>query len=165
MPVKRRKRQALITLTSILALLAIDQYSKALVFRNLNVGESVPLIKNILHITFVANTGAAFGLFKDSTAVFIAISIVAIAFISMLILRSIKQGGLQSRPVFNYGLIMIFSGAVGNLIDRLHFSYVIDFIDIRIWPVFNIADSSITIGTLFLLFSFPRPSQGLHLSQ
>lgn len=159
MPVKRRKRQALITLISILALLAIDQYSKTLVFHRLDVGESIPLIKNILHITFVTNTGAAFGLFKNSTLVFVLISILAIAVIATLILRSIKKGNLLSRPWLNYGLILILSGAIGNLIDRLRFSYVIDFIDVRIWPVFNISDSAITIGTLLLLLSLTRPSR------
>ena len=158
-PVKRRKRQALITLISILALLVIDQYSKTLVFHRLNVGESIPLIKNILHITFVTNTGAAFGLFKSSTLVFVVISIIAIAVIATLILRSIKKGNLLSRPWLNYGLVLILSGAIGNLIDRLRFSYVIDFIDVRIWPVFNIADSAITIGTLLLLLSLTRPSR------
>jgi len=162
-PVKRRKRQALITLISILALLVIDQYSKTLVFHRLNVGESIPLIKNILHITFVTNTGAAFGLFKSSTLVFVVISIIAIAVIATLILRSIKKGNLLSRPWLNYGLVLILSGAIGNLIDRLRFSYVIDFIDVRIWPVFNIADSAITIGTLLLLLSLTRPSQCLTL--
>jgi len=163
MPVKRRKRQALITLISILALLAIDQYSKALVFHRLDVGESIPLIKDILHITFVTNTGAAFGLFKDSTLAFVVISILAIAVIAILILRSIKKCDLLSRPWLNYGLILILSGAIGNLIDRLRFSYVIDFIDVRIWPVFNIADSAITIGTLLLLLSLTRPSRFLTL--
>jgi signal peptidase II len=59
-----------------------------------------------------------------------------------------------SKPFFNFGLILIVSGALGNLIDRLRFGYVIDFIDVRIWPVFNIADSAITIGTLLLFISF-----------
>lgn len=157
MPIKRRKKPALITLVSILVILAIDQFSKTLVFQSLKIGESIPLIKNILHITFVSNTGAAFGLFKNSSLIFIVISIVAIVIISTIILRSIKKDEFLSSSMFNYGLILIISGAMGNLIDRLRFGYVVDFIDIRVWPVFNIADASITIGTLLLILSLFHP--------
>jgi len=134
-------------------ILGIDQWSKALIQLNLLVGDSIPIIRNVLHITFVTNTGAAFGFFKDSTWVFIAISLVAILAISILIFRAIKRQEFLSNPLFNFGLILIISGAIGNLVDRLRFTYVIDFIDFRIWPVFNVADSSITIGTLLLILS------------
>jgi signal peptidase II len=153
MPGKRRKRAALIPVLCILSLLAIDQSFKALVHIRLKVGESIPIITGILHITFVTNKGAAFGLFKEATSIFIAISIVAVIFIAILISRSIKRGEFSSNTVFNYGLVFIVSGALGNLVDRLRFGYVIDFIDVRIWPVFNIADSAITIGTLLLVLS------------
>lgn len=154
MPVKRRDAQALISILAILAILTIDQFSKALVRLKLGLGESIPIIRNILHFTHVRNTGSAFGLFKNSTLFFVLISVVAIIFISILILRSIKKRDFLSRPVFDSGLILIMSGALGNLIDRLRFGYVLDFIDFRIWPVFNIADSAITIGTFLLLLSF-----------
>ncbi len=153
MQIKRREKQALISLVVILLILAIDQCSKAMVSLNLKIGESIPLIKGALYITYVRNTGAAFGLFKDSTLVFSAISVVAVVFISGLILRSIARGQFLSRPAFDWGLILILSGAMGNLIDRLRLSYVIDFIDVRIWPVFNIADSSITIGTTLIILT------------
>ena len=154
MPVKRRDAQALISILAILAILTIDQFSKALVRLKLGLGESIPIIRNVLHFTHVRNTGSAFGLFKNGTLFFILISVVAIIFISILILRSIKKAEFLSRPVFDSGLILIVSGALGNLIDRLRFGYVLDFIDFRIWPVFNIADSAITIGTFLLLLSF-----------
>ena len=140
-------------------ILFLDQFSKALVISNLKTGESIPLIKNILHVTFVKNTGAAFGLFKNGTIVFILISLAAVIFISTLIVKSIKKGNFFSRPLFNTGLIFIVSGAIGNLADRLRLGYVIDFIDVRIWPVFNIADTFITIGTLLIIISFSLTSQ------
>ena len=153
MPIKRRKDQAVISIGSILLILALDQCLKSIIRLKLDVGESIPLINNILHVTFVTNTGAAFGLFKNSTLLFVIISLVAILFTSVLITLSIKRHEFLSRPVFNFGLILITSGALGNLIDRLRFGYVVDFIDVRIWPVFNIADSSITIGTFLLILS------------
>lgn len=156
MPVKRRERQTVISAVFIFAILAIDQISKTLIVINLAIGQSIPIINNILHITFVKNTGAAFGLFKNSTPVFIAISVIAVAFIAGLILNSIKKANFFSNKAFDIGLILILSGALGNLIDRLKCGYVIDFIDFRIWPVFNIADTSITIGTILLLISLKR---------
>jgi len=154
MQVKGRKYQALIVPFCILLILSLDQYLKAMVHLRLDVGDSIPVINNILHITYVTNTGAAFGLFKSNTLVFILIAIVAILFTSTLILRSLRKGEFLLRPLFNIGLILIVSGAIGNLIDRLRFGYVIDFIDVRIWPVFNIADASITTGTFLLILSF-----------
>ncbi len=154
MPIQRRKKQALIYILSIIALLAIDQYSKFIVASKLSVGQSIPIIENILHITFITNTGAAFGLFKNSTLLFITISVMVVGFISILLLKSLKKEDFLSKGVFNSSLILIISGALGNLIDRLKFTYVIDFIDVRIWPVFNIADISITIGTFLLILTF-----------
>ncbi|MBU1853911.1 MAG: signal peptidase II [Candidatus Omnitrophica bacterium] len=154
MPVTRRKNQALISIFSILLILAIDQYSKLLVRLKFTVGESLPLIRNIFHITYVSNKGAAFGLFKNFTLIFIMISIVVIVYILLVVLKSIKGGKFLSDPIINFGLILIIAGALGNLIDRLKFGYVTDFLDFRIWPVFNIADIAITIGTFFLILSF-----------
>ncbi|MFC1624135.1 signal peptidase II [Candidatus Omnitrophota bacterium] len=159
MSVTRGKPQALIAILFILVILAIDQYSKFLVQLKLSLGESIPIIKNILHITFVGNAGAAFGLFKNSTWVFIVTSVVAIIFISILLSSLIKKGEFLSQPLFSSCLILIVAGAFGNLIDRLRFGYVVDFIDLRIWPVFNIADTSITIGAILLIFTF-MPSRG-----
>ena len=162
MSIQRRQNQILIYIVSILLILAIDQYAKLIVSKNLFVGQSIPIIKNIFHITFVTNTGAAFGLFKNSTLFFIVISVVVICFIAILLLNSIKKQDFLLKPAFNSSLILIVAGAMGNLIDRLRFSYVVDFIDVRIWPVFNVADISITIGTfLFMLvFLFPIKASG-----
>ena len=154
MPIQRRKQQGIVFFVSIFAILIVDQSLKSLVRLKLAVGESIPLINNIFHITYVTNTGAAFGLFKNSAIFFIIISVVAIVLIAGLILKSIKRAEFMANPRFDLGLIMIVSGAIGNLADRLKFGYVIDFIDVRIWPVFNIADTSITIGTMLLILSY-----------
>lgn len=153
---RKRISSIIVSILSIIAVLLVDQFSKQQVSLKLSVGQSIPIIKNVLHITFVRNTGAAFGLFKNSAVFFILVSIAAILVILTILARSIKQEGFSGKDLFNFGLILIMSGAFGNLIDRLKFGYVIDFIDIRIWPVFNIADSSVTVGTLILVAYFMR---------
>ncbi|MFH1782682.1 MAG: signal peptidase II [Candidatus Omnitrophota bacterium] len=158
MPVKGRKKQFLIATCLVSIVLILDRFTKLFIKENLGVGESIPLIKNIFHITYVRNTGAAFGLFKNSTHFFIIISIIAIVIIASILIKRIKKGELLKDLVLNIGFIMIFSGAFGNLIDRLKMGYVVDFIDVRIWPVFNIADISITIGTCLLIASLLLPN-------
>ncbi len=139
----------LLNVLCIFLVLLIDQVSKAIISSKLSLGQSIPIIKNVLHIASVRNTGAAFGLFKSSTYFFIAVSIAAIIIIGAMLIKSIRNKWL-----LNIGLILIMSGALGNLIDRVRLGYVIDFIDFRVWPVFNIADSAITIGTILLIVSF-----------
>ncbi|MFA4992071.1 MAG: signal peptidase II [Candidatus Omnitrophota bacterium] len=153
MPVKRGKTQGIICVLVFLAVLALDQVTKSIVHSTFSAGQSVPIVKNALHFTFVRNTGAAFGLFKNSTNFFVLVSILAVAFISVVIYRSVRKGEFLNNYFCNFGLILVMAGAFGNLIDRVRFSYVIDFIDVRIWPVFNIADSAITIGSVILVIA------------
>ncbi len=158
MPIKgRKKKEIILSFLSIALIISIDQSTKLLIRHNLKIGDSIPILKNILHITFVSNTGAAFSLFKNSTLLFVLVSIIAILIISRLIIRSINRGDFLHNIGVNISFILILSGALGNLIDRLNLSYVVDFIDVRIWPVFNIADISITIGTFLLVcyYAFP----------
>ncbi len=125
----------------------IDRVSKLFIFRNFTQGYSFPVFKNILHITPVCNNGAAFGLFKElNLFVFIAISIFASLFIAYIIFIKKPKSRLLVLALF-----LILSGAIGNLTDRITYGYVLDFIDLRVWPVFNIADSAITIGALLIL--------------
>lgn len=100
------------------------------------------------HLTLVRNTGAAFGLFRDQTIIFILISAAAIIFIGFYLIKK--------KTSYYLPLALILGGAVGNLIDRLRFGYVVDFIDLRFWPVFNVADSCITIGAVILFFVIIR---------
>lgn len=122
----------------------LDQLSKFLAVRFLQLNTSVSLIKNFLYMTLVHNRGAAFGMLKNQLFLFVMISFFAILFI-FLHLKNKKNPFL-----FKISLSLILSGAVGNLIDRLRFGYVIDFLDLRFWPVFNLADSALTIGALLL---------------
>ena len=136
--------------------LILDQFTKFLALRNLAQNQSIALIKNIFHLTLIFNRGAAFGVFKNYTILFIAASFLAILFI-ILSLRKNRKIGLS-----NISLGLILSGAAGNLIDRIRLGCVVDFLDFRIWPVFNIADSMITVGAVLLAFSILRRADAPH---
>ena len=126
----------------VLCILSLDQLSKLLVTRNFLYHESLPVIKGIFHITLIHNRGAAFGILKDQLSLFIFTSVFAI----ILIILKLKDTG----KYYGLSLSLILAGALGNLIDRLFLGYVIDFLDFRIWPVFNVADTAITIGAVLL---------------
>jgi signal peptidase II len=148
-PVRERKKIFLIFLT----ILIVDQFTKLLILKIIPENQSIAIIKNIFHLTLIRNTGAAFGIFKDSHFFLISISIVAI----ILIFINLKSPLLLYKNSIDFKIklssILILSGAIGNLIDRLRYGYVIDFLDFRVWPVFNVADSSITIGAILLGYS------------
>ncbi|OGX38046.1 MAG: signal peptidase II [Omnitrophica WOR_2 bacterium RIFCSPHIGHO2_02_FULL_52_10] len=112
-------------------------------------GESLPVIHNVLHMTLVHNTGVAFGFFKDQGIVFIVIPIIAIFLLIFNIYYYRRNDQALSR-IYIIAFSLILGGAIGNLIDRIVYGHVIDFIDFRIWPVFNIADSAITIGAVII---------------
>lgn len=124
----------------------LDQLTKQLVKANFQLNESLPIIKNILHFTYITNTGSAFGLFKSFNIFFIIFSIIVVLAI-FYFMRKIKQN--ERLMQFSVGLLL--GGTIGNLIDRISYGYVVDFIDFRIWPVFNVADSAITISIILLI--------------
>ena len=129
---------------TIIAILFFDQFSKTILSRLLSLNTPVCLIKNFFYLTLVHNRGAAFGVLKNQVVFFIFAALVAIIAISL----GLKQ---KNKPrIYNLALAFILAGATGNLIDRLRFGYVIDFLDFRVWPVFNFADSFITVGAVFL---------------
>lgn len=133
-------------------ILILDQISKFIICRVILPGSSFPVIKNIFHLTYVQNKGAAFGLFPNQTLFFISITLLTIFLILFFHQRLSKKGGPLS-----WALGLILGGALGNLIDRIRLKAVIDFLDFSLkghhWPSFNIADSAITIGAIILLFS------------
>ncbi|MEK7849150.1 MAG: signal peptidase II [Chloroflexota bacterium] len=128
-----------------------DQLTKLWVRSYLTVGESVPLLGPV-RLTHVANPGAVFGL-PGHPLVLIAL-ILIVLFVLVLTYRQPYFDSLLLRPVLG----MLLGGGVGNLIDRLRLGYVTDFVDLRVWPVFNLADSVIVVGTIALLYFvlFPK---------
>ena len=128
-----------------LVVLAVDQFTKYLVVNHFLVGESVPILENIIHFTYVRNQGAAFGIMQGQQFIFI-IATVAILVAIVIFYKELPLHNFMNR----FALGLVLGGAIGNLIDRVRLGYVIDFIDFRIWPVFNIADSSVIIAvTIF----------------
>ena len=129
-----------------LTIIVLDQLTKFLITQNLKLNQSIPIIKNILHLTYVTNTGSAFGLFKSLNIFFIFFSIIVIIAIFYYLKKRINNEKLMK---FSIGLLL--GGTIGNLIDRLIYGYVTDFIDFRIWPVFNFADSAVTVSIILLI--------------
>ncbi len=128
------------------SLVLVDQLTKILASAHLKLGETYPILKNAFHLTLIYNSGAAFGFFKKRAALFIFISVIAI----LLILFYAKRFGRNYRFA-RLGLLLILAGTIGNLIDRIRFGYVVDFIDLRVWPVFNFADILISTGGILLI--------------
>ncbi len=138
-----------------LSILFTDQLTKLLATQNLLLNQSVPLIKGIFHLTLIRNRGAAFGILKNQTPLFISVSILAV----ILIYFALRNNKHKKYSFYNISLAFILAGALGNLIDRLRLGYVIDFLDFRVWPVFNVADSAITIGAILLGWSMLRSTE------
>lgn len=139
----------LISVITVIMVIVTDRITKNFFSKLLTEGETIPVIKDIFHFTLVHNTGMAFGLFKDHGIVFIIIPVIAIALLVYNIYYYRENEYLSRSYIFAFSLIM--GGAIGNLIDRIHIGHVIDFLDFRIWPVFNIADSAITVGAVIIL--------------
>jgi signal peptidase II len=140
----------------VLTILALDQLTKFLAGKALALNQSVPVINGIFHITLIHNRGAAFGILKNQTTLFIFTSLLAI----VLIYANIKSHKNRSSPIYGLSLSLILSGAVGNLIDRILYGYVVDFLDFRIWPVFNVSDTAITIGAILLGYAILKSKDG-----
>ena len=133
-------------------LVLADQISKVMVRKSMTLYESIPIIKDFFHFTYVTNDGMAFGInFPFGIYIFSAISAIFTAFL-LWYLWTIKNDGL----ILRIGITLILSGAIGNLIDRVFLGSVVDFLDFMIgdfhWYVFNLADSYVTIGMGFVLY-------------
>ena len=138
----------------IVSIIALDQWSKWAIKTSFNLYQSKPIIQDLLHFTYVTNDGMAFGLsFPGGKHVILIMTILLTGFIVGFLWKE-KNG----HPLIKYGLALILSGAIGNLIDRMLYGKVVDFLDLMIgnfhWYIFNIADSSVTIGMiLFIIHS------------
>ena len=138
----------------VVLLVAADQLSKCAVRLAVAPARSLPLIPHALHLTYVQNTGMAFGLFQGSLGWLVLCSLG----VSVWLARELSRQAPRPRPM-QWGLMLVLSGAIGNLIDRVWLGYVVDFIDLRVWPVFNLADSAITVGVVLLLWQAIRPKR------
>ena len=126
-----------------LGVLFLDQGTKYLVNTKMIAGQSIPVIEGVFHLTYVQNRGAAFGILQGQTIFFMLVSVVILGLILYLLPRIPPDHSLLC-----VALGFLLGGAVGNLLDRILHSFVIDFFDFRIWPVFNIADIAIVSGVI-----------------
>ena len=139
------------------SIVAADQAVKMYVHTHFMLHESIDVIPGFFNLTYVRNTGAAFGFLADSAPWFREAFFLSMPPIALLIILAIMRGVLESDRWTIVSLSMVFGGAIGNFIDRIRFRYVIDFLDFHIqkkyvWPAFNIADMAIVGGVGVLLF-------------
>lgn len=145
---------------AVVLLTLLDLGTKWQISANFRIGQSLKLIPGFFNLTLVHNTGAAFGLGNRWPMWgFVIISLVAIGLVGFLLTKMDP-----SEKLSRAGMVLITSGAIGNLVDRIRFGYVVDFLDVYIgkhhWPAFNVADSYITIGAcLFALDLFLHPKK------
>jgi signal peptidase II len=137
-------------LAAILVLVG-DQLTKLLVLHSFTPNETRVAIPHMLWWTYVQNTHGAFGLFGNSAPLLIVMAIIVLG-VFWVAFRDAARNSLLVRIAFG----AIVGGAIGNIVDRLHYHFVIDFIDLHWWPVFNIADSCISVGVVVLVLASLR---------
>lgn len=134
---------------AVLVLLA-DQATKAWVLARMEFGASLPLVPPLVRITLWRNTGIAFGLLSGANEL---VALAAVAAAVWLVLYHRDRWQLR---VVRVGTGMVLGGAVGNLVDRVRFGYVVDFLELPYWPIFNVADACIVTGGVLLILSSLR---------
>ena len=127
--------------------LVLDQASKYYVMNHFALGESLPVILNVFHLTYIINRGAAFGMLTNQRWFFLAVAFVLIIVYGFYRKR-VNNGPLSLRV----GTALLIAGAIGNGIDRYVLHGVVDFFDFRIWPIFNIADIGICVGVVCIMY-------------
>ncbi len=145
------KKGAIISLAIVTLGLLADFFTKLAVMKNMEIGQSNPLIENVLHITYITNKGAAFGSFSEHRWVFMVVSSLLILGLVALILFWDKASAM-----FYVATSLILTGGIGNMIDRIAYGYVVDFIDFCAFPslwkwIFNGADSFVCVGAGLLI--------------
>jgi signal peptidase II len=130
-----------------LGLLIADQAVKHLVRTTMVQGQSIPIIENIFHITYIENPGAAFGILANQRMLFLILTAVIVG---VMIYLYCSLSNKKSLTAVSLGIVV--SGAIGNFIDRFMQGTVTDFLDFRIWPIFNIADIAIYVGLALICY-------------
>jgi len=127
---------------------AFDQFTKAVVMRSMVPGQSIPIVQDVFHLTYVLNPGAAFGILSNQR-MFLLVTGAALILATAYFYPLLKKSDAWLR----LGATAILSGAVANLIDRVQTGFVVDFFDFRVWPVFNVADIAIVAGMGLMIYA------------
>ncbi len=153
------QRKFLILLAFASLIVVLDQWSKMYIHTRFLLGESIEVIDHLFSLTYVRNTGAAFGIFQNSHKILKNIFLFSMPPLALVLVIALLRNVKEKETFLILALGGIAGGAVGNFIDRLRFGFVIDFLDFYIgkshWPAFNVADIGIVTGmlTLFLILS------------
>jgi signal peptidase II len=147
-------RKNVLFLVTATLLVGLDQLTKAWILSTLRLHEGFPVIDGLFNIVHVRNPGAAFGFLAGASPVFRSVFFLAVTLTAIiLILNYLRRTRIEEVSLV-FSLALIFSGAVGNLIDRVRFGEVVDFLDVYVgvhhWPAFNVADAAITTGAALL---------------
>ena len=138
--------------------LLLDQFVKYLVRTNMELGQSFPIIFGIFHLTYIENPGAAFGILANRRLLFLLLTIIIVGVMFYLYFQLRQK---KSLTAFSLGLVI--SGALGNFIDRFFRGTVTDLFDLRIWPIFNIADICICVGLAVICYFLKEKNYNGHL--
>jgi signal peptidase II len=142
------------------AVILFDLWTKSLVLARIQLHDAIPVIPNFFQLVHVRNTGAAFGLGANASSklVPILLNAGAIAVFCVVVVYALRTA--VTDRLLQTGLHLILGGAIGNLLDRFRFGYVVDFLDVYVgryhWPAFNVADSAICIGIALLFFDMRK---------
>jgi len=148
-------RRGAVFLWVALPIIALDQLTKYIVKTNMPLGQSFPE-SGFFHFTYVQNTGAAFSIFREHTYLLSIFSIIGIILLHFIVFYLSTRFAFLRSLSARVSLGLIMGGTVGNLIDRLSYSYVIDFIDVDFFATFNVADAGISVGAVLLAITYIR---------
>lgn len=143
-----------------ISVIVLDIWTKHLVLQRIDLHDAIPVIPNFFQLVHVRNTGAAFGIGANaaSSLVPLLLNVGAIAVFCVVVVYALRSA--VTDRLLQVGLHLILGGAVGNLLDRFRFGYVVDFLDVYVgskhWPAFNVADSAICIGIGLLFFDMRK---------
>ncbi len=158
----QKKNVLMLTIAGVVILL--DQLTKAWVMMTMRIHEGFPVIDGFFNIVYVRNPGAAFGFLAGASPVFRSVFFIAVTAVAIVIILQYLRKARVEELSLVVALALIVAGAVGNLIDRVRFGEVVDFLDVYIgtyhWPAFNVADSAITCGAILLGIILLRRKDG-----
>ena len=128
-------------------IIALDQLTKSRVVETMRLGESIPVVPDFFHLTYITNPGAAFGILPNQRVFFLVMGLALLVLFAFFYPRLKKSDRL-----LKFGVICLVSGSTANLIDRVQTGAVVDFFDFRVWPIFNVADVAVVAGMFVMIY-------------
>ena len=147
---KQKKRLLLTDFLGLIALVLADQFTKYIAVVHLKDQPAIPIIPDVLELNYLENRGAAFGMLQNQKIFFVFIAVIILALIAYVLFKMPEK---RKYTILHVLLVLIASGAIGNMIDRLRLDYVVDFISFVLihFPIFNVADIYVTVATTALV--------------